>query len=546
MGYWKAGSKEDKKTMAKETVKDVLTYPFTDIPERNIRKETCEKFGIRVALDEEDGKTITAVYFPYYDQKGKLTGFKKRDLTVDKYDKFHFTTVGKVGVDCKLFGQNVAESVSRKRGNLLYVEGEWDVVSAYQSQVDSVKNTKYSGMEPFVVGLSCGTANAVEATLHNEEFIKSFDSLVLGFDNDSSTPAEKAKGIKRGAETRNDVAGALVGSELGLFVVDYPVGHKDPSDMLQAGEEESLAKLLQFGKRAYSAEKIVKASSISFEELIKPKEKGIIIDEFPGLMEKIQGLRTRELILVTAPSGVGKSTVTSIFASALMRKDERVGMIYLEETNKETLQRMVAAKLKVNYNKFKNEPTKYASAERIKEVYDSIVNDDKLIMLDHFGSLPISELMNKIKHMHLVDHCKYIILDHLSVVISGSHIENERKELDIVMTELAAFCASHDVCVVAVSHINRSAANDFKPPKDKENEPFWVKITKEMMRGSAALEQLSWIIIGLEPQIMPDRSRGKVRLTVLKNRPWSYLGIADTFEVDEDTWEVVIAPEEGY
>ena len=546
MGYWKAGSKEDKKTMAKETVKDVLTYPFTDIPERNIRKETCEKFGIRVALDEEDGKTITAVYFPYYDQKGKLTGFKKRDLTVDKYDKFHFTTVGKVGVDCKLFGQNVAESVSRKRGNLLYVEGEWDVVSAYKSQVDSVKNTKYSGMEPFVVGLSCGTANAVEATLHNEEFIKSFDSLVLGFDNDSSTPAEKAKGIKRGAETRNDVAGALVGSELGLFVVDYPVGHKDPSDMLQAGEEESLAKLLQFGKRAYSAEKIVKASSISFEELIKPKEKGIIIDEFPGLMEKIQGLRTRELILVTAPSGVGKSTVTSIFASALMRKDERVGMIYLEETNKETLQRMVAAKLKVNYNKFKNEPTKYASAERIKEVYDSIVNDDKLIMLDHFGSLPISELMNKIKHMHLVDHCKYIILDHLSVVISGSHIENERKELDIVMTELAAFCASHDVCVVAVSHINRSAANDFKPPKDKENEPFWVKITKEMMRGSAALEQLSWIIIGLEPQIMPDRSRGKVRLTVLKNRPWSYLGIADTFEVDEDTWEVVIAPEEGY
>ena len=546
MGYWKAGSKEDKKTMAKETVKDVLTYPFTDSPERNIRKETCEKFGIRVALDEEDGKTITAVYFPYYDQKGKLTGFKKRDLTVDKYDKFHFTTVGKVGVDCKLFGQNVAESVSRKRGNLLYVEGEWDVVSAYQSQVDSVKNTKYSGMEPFVVGLSCGTANAVEATLHNEEFIKSFDSLVLGFDNDSSTPAEKAKGIKRGAETRNDVAGALVGSELGLFVVDYPVGHKDPSDMLQAGEEESLAKLLQFGKRAYSAEKIVKASSISFEELIKPKEKGIIIDEFPGLMEKIQGLRTRELILVTAPSGVGKSTVTSIFASALMRKDERVGMIYLEETNKETLQRMVAAKLKVNYNKFKNEPTKYASAERIKEVYDSIVNDDKLIMLDHFGSLPISELMNKIKHMHLVDHCKYIILDHLSVVISGSHIENERKELDIVMTELAAFCASHDVCVVAVSHINRSAANDFKPPKDKENEPFWVKITKEMMRGSAALEQLSWIIIGLEPQIMPDRSRGKVRLTVLKNRPWSYLGIADTFEVDEDTWEVVIAPEEGY
>ena len=61
-----------------------------------------------------------------------------------------------------------------------------------------------------------------------------------------------------------------------------------------------------------------------------------------------------------------------------------------------------------------------------------------------------------------------------------------------------------------------------------------------MMRGSAALEQLSWIILGLEPQIMPDRSRGLVRLTCLKNRPWSSLGAADEFCVDEDTWEVIL------
>ena len=48
--------------------------------------------------------------------------------------------------------------------------------------------------------------------------------------------------------------------------------------------------------------------------------------------------------------------MTSIFAAGFLEAGERVGMIYLEETNKETLQRMVAAKLKVNYNKFKNDP----------------------------------------------------------------------------------------------------------------------------------------------------------------------------------------------
>ena len=148
--------------------------------------------------------------------------------------------------------------------------------------------------------------------------------------------------------------------------------------------------------------------------------------------------------------------------------------------------------------------------------------------------------------MHFVEGCKYILLDHLSMIVSGSKVEDERKELDIVMTELAAFCAANDVCIIAVSHINRSAAELFKPPKGKEDEPFWVRVTKEMMRGSAALEQLSFIILGLEPQILADRSRGKVRLTVLKNRPWSYLGVADEFTVDENTWEVVISENDEY
>ena len=143
--------------------------------------------------------------------------------------------------------------------------------------------------------------------------------------------------------------------------------------------------------------------------------------------------------------------------------------------------------------------------------------------------------------MHLVEGCSYIILDHLSVVISGSHIDNERKELDIVMTELAAFCAANDVCVIAVSHINRAAtAQQVNKAKEPE-EPYWITADKHSLRGSGGLEQLSFIILGLEPQVMPDRSRGNVRLTVLKNRPWGLLGVADEFSIDGDTWEVKLA-----
>lgn len=528
-----------------ETVADVEKYPFKACPDRGISKETCERFGVRAGLSEKDGKTIEAFYFPSFNQKGKITGYKKQDITVDKSHDYHWTTVGSVSISNKMFGQQQVEEMNRKKANLIITEGEWDTLSVYEACVDSVKGTKYEGIEPTVVSIPMGTKNAVESVLHNDPFVKNYDAITIFFDDDHATPAETKKGIMRGHEAREAVASALMGSGIALMTISAGEGYKDASDYLQAGKSSELAKLVQFGKRVFSAEKIVKASDISFEDLIARRPEGLYVKSFPKLMEKLHGFRVRELVLLTAPSGVGKSTVSSIIANAFIDRGERVGQIYLEETNKETLQRAVASKLKVNYLRFKNDPLAVAKEEDIRRAYDEICQDDKVIMLGHFGSLPITELMAKIKHMHLVEGCKYIILDHLSVVISGSDVENERKELDMVMTELAAFCAANDVCIIAISHINRTAAEQFKAPKGKEDQPFWVRVTKEMMRGSAALEQLSFIIIGLEPEIMPDRSRGRVRLTVLKNRPWGFLGACDEFVVDDDTWEVILSEADG-
>ena len=549
MGYFKRkqGDKMTEQYVPKETLQEVQALKSVDIPERGIRKETLERFGVKVAVSQTDGKTPEAIYFPSYNQKGKVTGYSKQDLTKSKEEKYHWSVVGSVTIGNKLFGQNVAESQNRKRNNLTITEGQWDMLSVWQAGVDSVKNTKYEGIEPLVVSIPMGTANAVEAILHNETYVQSHDALTIFFDDDHCTPAELAKKIMKGHEAREAVANALVGSGMSLFTVTPEEGFKDASDYMQAGRSDDLAKLVQFGRRPYSSEKIVKAADLDLEFLLEPRPEGIYVNSFPRLMDKLHGFRTRELVLLTSPSGVGKSTVCSIFASAFMDAGEKLGMIYLEETNKETIQRLIASKLKVNYLEFKNNPLKVASRERIEAAYKEIVDNDQLVMLGHFGSLPISELMAKIKHMHLVEGCKFIVLDHLSLVISGSAVKDERKELDMVMTELAAFCAANEVCIIAVSHINRSAAEQFKSPKLKEGEepkPYWVQVTKEMMRGSAALEQLSFIIIGLEPEINPDRSRGRVRLTVLKNRPWSYLGVADTFTIDDESWEVLLSSDE--
>lgn len=862
----------------KETVDDVKLYPFVENKQRGLTKETCMLFGVRASLSEKDGKTPTAFYFPSYNQKGEITGYKKQDVTKNKDEKYHWSAVGTVSINNKLFGQEIAEKVNRKHTNCVYTEGEWDCLSVFQAQCDSVKGTKYEGHQPFVVSIPLGTKNAVESMLHNKDFVQSFDSMTIFFDDDQSTPLELKKGVMRGKEAREAVAAAFIGS-VDLWSVQPTEGKKDASDYLQAGLSSELAKLVQFGRKPLVTEKIVKANVLSIEDIIKKREEGIYVEEFPSLMEKIHGFRKRELVLLTAPSGVGKchgvgtkirmadmtiknvedvvvgdfvmgadgsprkvlnlssgygklyrvdqvkgdsyvvnenhllslktsiklpsdgvvagevinikvsdwlslsewkkgmlkgykadlvnlgggksfdkfdmymlglwladgtsskpqftvnkmdkdildevykyadykgyttnvcpscdrigsvaidyaggylkqlrewgvlnnkhiplefltsdydsrlnilagildgdgykhhngfevtmkktnlisdvillarslglsvsvadkvstwcenkqdtytrinifgntdkvpnrlsrkkclprkqikdalrtgvsvtqiedgmyygfevdgdhlycledftvthnSTVTSIFADAFVDKGEKVGMIFLEEEIKDTVQRLIASRLKVSYIKFKSDPLSCASQEQIQEAYEYIVNQDRVVLLDHFGSLPVSELMAKIKHMYFVEGCSYIVLDHLSMVISGSQVADERKELDMVMTELAAFCAANDVCVIAVSHINRTGADQFRPSKGKENEAFWVRVTKEMLRGSAALEQLSWTILGLEPEILPDRSRGNVRLTVLKNRTWGFLGEADEFSIDQNTWEVVLA-----
>ena len=75
----------------------------------------------------------------------------------------------------------------------------------------------------------------------------------------------------------------------------------------------------------------------------------------------------------------------------------------------------------------------------------------------------------------------------------------------------------------------------------KKREDKVSKAEKEVEeKKDEILKQLAWNVIGLEPEINYDRSRGKVRLVVLKNREHATLGVADTFSMDEVTGDFVL------
>ncbi len=547
------------------TVEEVNSFPLVAVPQQDIIREDAEFYGIRSEISQQDGETLVATYFPYYNQEGKLTGYKRRDWTKDKEEAGHFTVVGVVKVTSKLFGQHVCKV--DKKSTIIFTEGEGDVVAARRDLLNSLKGTKWEGkIEPNVVGLNCGVGNAQQSVAHNEKFIRSFKDICCVYDNDEATEVEKAKGVKKGKEGTEDVAAYLLSQE--FYVINFPEGIKDVRQWVSTYPKE-FAKAVSFNKVKYSPEKVVSLQEVTVKELRKKKKIGLPLKFFPKLTDTLFGITSAELITVLGPSGSGKSTVTRYMEKDIIdylrhglpqgyydpenvnivegkaRLDdyvegEKLGVIRLEEDKEEAINSWYGMELGYNPKNFANDPESFISEEEHEKIHSQWQEEDIVRVLDHFGSIPIDELLNKFKQL-MAFGCRWFVLDHISMVISGLRTGDERKELDIVMTHLAAFCKQHNVTILMVSHMSRI---QFKPPLDKDTGdqlPFFYPVRKENLRGSASLEQLSWSVIAVEPEELPNRSRGRVRLVSLKNRRGKKLGNTDTLWMEEDTGKFIDA-----
>lgn len=219
-----------------ETVADVMTYPFKAIPERGIDEKTAERFGIRTKLSAKDGLSAEAHYFPYT-LDGKIVGFKKRDLTIPKQQKGHFTTIGFQSVACDLFGLEGANKSSKRM--IFITEGEYDAAVLWQVLREKYKPKDGATRKPnfTVVSISNGTSNAVQnlSQKNNYKLLSKFDEIIVAFDADRATEAEKAKGIMKG----KDAVAAVYSVIPQMKVVDIPED-MDPCDMYNKGLADQL------------------------------------------------------------------------------------------------------------------------------------------------------------------------------------------------------------------------------------------------------------------------------------------------------------------
>ena len=126
--------------------------------------------------------------------------------------------------------------------------------------------------------------------------------------------------------------------------------------------------------------------------------------------------------------------------------------------------------------------------------------------------------------------CRWIILDHLSILISGrDEVVDERRSIDSLMTKLRSLVEETDIGLLLVSHLRR-------PSGDRGHEDG-REISLSHLRGSASIAHLSDSVIALErnQQAEDDAIANTTTIRVLKNRYTGDTGITCYLHYNKET-----------
>ena len=467
---------------------DVLSYSSYPITSRGISLETVDHFNVKMETNE-DGQP-EAHFYPYT-KDGVLRAYKKRSLPKD------FSTIGQFkGVE--LFGQSVASG-----GKFLVItEGELDCMVVAQAMKEKYNN--------YYSVVSIPSASQVNVILENREFVKKYKEVVLMFDQDEAgqTAAEKAAKIIGYGTTK---------------IAKFNV--KDPCDLYKESGMQGIMNAI-WNAQTYNPAGILSGESLWDEFMKREKTESIPYPScLEGLNDKLGGIRHGEITLFTSGTGSGKSTVIKeIVFDILAKTEDKVGLISLEESPGETVDKFLAMELQ---RPLLGHPP-LTEAEK-RGAFERVFGDERLIVLDHQGSVADDSLLDKVEYMALMG-CKYLVLDHITIAVSeGADGLTGNEAIDKTMSDLLKIVKKHNVWLGLISHLRKALGG-------KSFEEGHLASIDDI-KGSGSIKQISFDIIAFARNLVAesDTERNTIKLRVLKSRFTGRTGDAGQAIYDPET-----------
>ena len=432
-------------------VRPLMEAPTSAIPERNLSKDTCTKFGIGTAI--RDGKKYyTFSYTPVGGNKPTMSKVRGPNKCFSPKDDPLCGTTGEGARQPMLFGQQLFNPNPNK--SVTITEGEFDAAAVYEM------GNKF----PVVSVRSSGQAVAdVEA---NYQWLNKFKEVVIAFDND---PA--------GRKAANAVAMKFPGK----CRIMNMTKHNDPNAYHMAGHGKDV-QAEWFEAPTFKVDGLITGVEAILELAKKKPEKGLPTI-WDGLTSITRGIRLGEIWTIGGGTKLGKSEVLKEVLVGIMKMHKQeVGFIMLEETSERTVQCLLGKELNKRYYLEEVEfPTEEELLDAAKTLAPYMSIADKC-------SSEWEEVKAKIEYMVKALGIKYIAVDHLTAIAEGKQTD-VNSLLHKILEDLNLMAITMGCTFFCVSHLNQSA---------NKNHEEGARVTLRDFYGSGAIKQRSNFIFGFE------------------------------------------------
>ena len=463
---------------------------FIALTDRRISLKSAKTFGVK-AVKNLQGEIIKHLY-PYY-IANEIVGYKVREQNK------MFTWKG-TGQGSGLFGEQLCQSGGKF---ITLVEGECDAMAAYE-----LLGSKWP-----VVSIKNGAGGAVKDVKQSLEFLEKFDTVVINFDND-----------KPGRDAAKKVARILSPGK--AKIMNLPEDFKDANDMLRKGSSHAYT-TAWWSAKIYTPSGVVNAGDLK-EKYFNREKKESVPYPWEGLNQKLHGLRSGELVTLTGGTGLGKSSITRELEHWLITQtQDNVGIVALEEHDMRTLDCLMS--IEANDRLYIDHVREGYDQKYLDEIYNKIYSDGRVWIHAHFGSNDIDEIFSKIRFMIIGCDCKWVVVDHLHMLVSATTEGDERRTIDSIMTKLRSIVEETGAGMILVSHLRRVEGN-----RGHEN---GVTVGLNHLRGSQSIAQLSDCVIALERNQQSDDpiDSQTTHMRILKSRYTGDVGMATHLLYDQDT-----------
>ena len=305
-----------------------------------------------------------------------------------------------------------------------------------------------------------------------------------------------------------------------------PEGFKDANDMLKENERAKFIECFWQAK-TFTPSGIIRVSEKK-EEWKNRKHKESIPYPWEGLNEKLYGMRQGELVTFTGGTGLGKSSVTRELEHWLIKRtNDRVGIISLEEDWRRTVDGIIS--IEANDRLYIDEVRETYDEKELDKLFDKIMDTDRVFIHAHFGINNIDEIFSKLRYIIIGCECKWVVVDHLHMLVAALSEGDERRSIDNIMTSLRSIVEETGAGLLLVSHLRRVSGN--------EGHENGVEVNLSHLRGSQSIAQLSDCVIALErnQQALDEVEANTTKLRVLKSRYTGDVGLATQVVYDRDT-----------